>query len=86
MPEQFENGRILDGKNSLQGSDAKEVCLHTKNRSVSCQKRLKMFCFRHFQVFHTRFQNLPAKNVPFSCERKTYPSNFSPFSKCAGIV
>ena len=33
-----------------------------------------------------RFQNLPAKNVPFSCERETYPSHFSPFSKCAGIV
>ena len=33
-----------------------------------------------------RFQNLPAKNVPFSCEQEAYPSNFSPFSKCAGIV
>ena len=32
-----------------------------------------------------RFQNLPAKNVPFSCERReAYPSHFSPFSKCAG--
>ena len=25
-----------------------------------------------------RFQNLPAKNVPFSCEREAYPSYFSP--------
>ena len=33
-----------------------------------------------------RFQNLPAKNVPFSCEQEAYPSNFSQFSKCAGIV
>ena len=38
-----------------------------------------------------RFQNLPfsksaGKNVPFSCEREAYLSNFSPFSKCAGIV
>ena len=33
-----------------------------------------------------RFQNLPAKNVPFSCEQEAYPSKFSPFSKCAGIV
>ena len=38
-----------------------------------------------------RFQNLPfsksaGKNVPFSCEREAYPSHFSPFSKCAGIL
>ena len=38
-----------------------------------------------------RVQNLPSsksagKNVPFSCEREAYPSHFSPFSKCAGIV
>ena len=65
MPEQFENGRKLDGKNSLQGFDAKEVCLHPKNRSVSFQKRLKMF-FRHFQVFtRCRFQNVPFR-APFS--------------------
>ena len=49
--QKIENGRKLDGKNSLQDFDAKEVCLHPKNRSVSFQKRLKMFCFRHFQVF-----------------------------------
>ena len=124
MPEQFENGRKLDGKDSLQGFDAKEVCLHPKNRSVSFQKRQKTFCFRHFQVFTRcsfpnllirvpfskstvfkicgqktcrfrvnrrpvrrifhRFQNVPAKNVPFSCEQEAYPSNFSPFSKSAG--
>ena len=38
-----------------------------------------------------RFQNLPfskfaGKNVPFSCEREAYPSHFSPFSKCTGIM
>ena len=33
-----------------------------------------------------RFKNLPAKNVPFSCEREAYPSNFLPFSKFTGIV
>ena len=27
-------------------------------------------------------QNVPAKNVPFSCEREAYPSHFSPFSMC----
>ena len=48
VPEQFENGRKLDGKNSLQDIDAKEVYLHPKSRLVSFQKRLKMFCFHHF--------------------------------------
>ena len=66
MPEQFENVRKLDGKNSLQDFDAKEVYLHPKNRYVSFQKRLKMFCFHHFQVFtRCRFQNVPVR-VPFS--------------------
>ena len=32
------------------------------------------------------FQSVPAKNMPFSCEREAHPSHFSPFSKCAGIV
>ena len=66
MPEQFENGRKLDGKNSLQGFDAKEVFLHPENRSASFQKQLKMFFFRHFQVFtRCRFQNVPVR-APFS--------------------
>ena len=30
-----------------------------------------------FKIY--RFQNLPAKNVPFSCEREAYPSNFHHF-------
>ena len=38
IPEQFENGRKSDGKNSLQDFDAKEMYLHSKNRSVSFQK------------------------------------------------
>ena len=40
--------------------------LHPKNRSVSFQKRPKMFCSHHFQVF-TRccFQNVSVR-VPFS--------------------
>ena len=88
-------------KNSLQDVDVNEMYLHPKNRSVSFQKRLKMFCFHYFQVFtRCRFQNVPVgvplskstvfksagKNVPFSCEREAYPSKFSPFSKFAGIV
>ena len=38
----------LPVKISLQGFDAKEVCLNPKNRSVSFQKRLKMFYFMPF--------------------------------------
>ena len=34
-------------------------------------------CAPFFKI--NRFQNLPAKNVPCSCERKAYPSNISPF-------
>ena len=30
-----------------------------------------------FKIY--RFQNLPAKNVPFSCEREAYPSHFHRF-------
>ena len=40
--------------------------LNPKNRSVSFQKRLKMFYFHHFKVFtRSRFQNVPIR-VPFS--------------------
>ena len=101
IPEQFENGRNLDSEISLQHFDAKDAYLHPKGRSVSFQKCLKMFCFHHFQVFtRYRFQNVSVR-VPFSkstvfksagkkklfsCEREAYPSNFSPSSKCAGIV
>ena len=65
IPEQFENGRNLDGKNSLQHFDAKKAYLRPKSRSVSflkCLKCLKMFHSRHFQVF-TRccFQNLSVR-------------------------
>ena len=56
----------LPVKRSLQDFDAKEVCLNPKNRSVSFQKRLKMFYFHHFKVFtRCRFQNVPVR-VPFS--------------------
>ena len=93
--------RNLTVKNSLQDFDAKEIYLHSKNRSVMFQKHRKMLS-SSFSSFHTmlfpkctgyssvfkiyRFQNLPAKNVPFSCEREAYPSHFSPFSECAVIV
>ena len=69
MPDKFENGRKLDGKDSLQGFDAKEVCLHPKNLSASFQKRLKMFCFRHFQVF-TRC-SFPNVLIRFSLSKST---------------
>ena len=53
MPQQFENGRKLDGKNSLQDFDAKEVYLHHKNRSVSFQKRVKNVLFSSFSSVYT---------------------------------
>ena len=66
IPEQFENGRNLDGKNSLQHFDVKEAYLYRKSRSVSFQKCLKMFCFHHFQGF-TRFRSQSVSvRVPFS--------------------
>ena len=78
MPEQFENGGKLDGKNSLQDFDAKEVCLHPKNRSVSFQRRLKCSVFVIFKCSHGavskmcrlefRFQNLPfSKSAGKTC-------------------
>ena len=51
MPEQFEDDRKFDGKNSLQDFDAKEMYLHSKNRSETFQKHRRMFCFHHFRVF-----------------------------------
>ena len=42
---------------------------------------VKSFVFKIY-----RFQNLPVKNVPFSCSQEAYLSHFSPFSKFAGIV
>ena len=64
MPEQFENGRKLDGKNSLQGFDAKGVCLHPKNRSVSFQKQLKNSSFVIFKCLHDAVSKLV--RAPFS--------------------
>ena len=43
-------------------------------------------CRLEFRFQNLPFQNLLAKNVSVSCEREADPSNFSPFSKCAGIV
>ena len=63
MPAQFENGRKIDSKDSLQDFDAKEKYLHPKNRPVSIQKRRKMICLRCcFKFIPVRvpfFQNLP---------------------------
>ena len=91
----------LSVKSWLQDFDAIERYLQPKCQSVFFQKRRKLFYFKIFKCLHDavskmcrlefRFQNLPfsksvPKNVPFSCEQEAYPSNFSPFSKCAGIV
>ena len=97
----LKTGRNLTVRNSLQDFDAIERYVHPKCRSVLFQKRRKLFYFHYFQRLHDAvskmyrlefnfqnlpFSNVPAKNVPFSCERETYPSHISPFSKCAGIV
>ena len=87
----------LPVESSLQDFDAKEVCLRLRidqSRSKSVEKfsvssftSVRRISFPKCSVFKIyRFQNLPAKNVPFSCEQEAYPLNFSPFSKCAGIV
>ena len=60
----------FDCKNSLQDFDAREMYLHPKNQSVSCQKCREMFCFlfSSFSTVHTtqcRFQNVPVR-VPRS--------------------
>ena len=70
--------------------------LDSKNQSVAFQKHQKCSVFIIFECSHDavskmywlecRFQNLPAKNVTFSCEQEAYPSHFLPFSKCASIV
>ena len=41
-----------------------------------CRFRVNGRPIRH--IFH-RFQNVPAKNVLFSCEREAYPSHFHRF-------
>ena len=66
MPEQFENGRKLDGKSSLQHFNAKETYLHPKSRSVLFQKCLKIFCFHHFQLFTRCLFRSVSVRVPFS--------------------
>ena len=58
--------RNLTVKNSLQDFDAKEMYLHSKNRSVAFHKHRKMFCFHHFRVLaRCCFQNVLVI-VPFS--------------------
>ena len=81
MPEQFENSRKFDCKISLQDLDAKDRYLHPKNRPVSFQKRLEMFCFiifkcslepvskmcrSDFRFPNLQFSESAGKNVPCS--------------------
>ena len=101
MPAQFENGRKFDDKNSLQDLMPKNstytlrIDLFRSKSVEKCSVFIFVECLTMlFQIYASygsvfkiyRIQNLPAKNVPFSCEQLAYPSNFSPFSKCAGIV
>ena len=96
MPAQFENGRKFDDKNSLQDVMPKNstyilrIDLSRSKSVEKCSVFIFVECLNDAVAsscrLRFRFQNLPAKNVPFSCEREAYPSHFSPFSKCAGIV
>ena len=101
MPAQFENGRKFDDKNSLQDLVPKNstytlrIDLSRFKSVEKCSVFIFVECLNdavsNLCRLRFRFQNLPfskstGKNVPFSCEREAYPSNFSPFSKCAGIV
>ena len=75
---QFENDRNFDTTNSLQSaqeSNAKEISMHIKDRSISILKVAKdgqkIFRFHHFRVFtRCRFQIVPVgvlfQNLPFS--------------------
>ena len=51
-------------------------CLHNAISIVLV--RVPFSKYTVFKIYH--FQNVPAKNMPFSCERETYPSHCSPFS------
>ena len=66
IPAQFENGRKVDNKNSLQDFNAQKKYSHPKNRPALIQKRRKMCCLHHCRVF-TRycFKFIPVR-VPFS--------------------
>ena len=62
----------------------------SRSKSVEKCSVFIIFEYSHDAVFKMcrlefRFQNLP-KSAGKKCEREAYPSHFSPFSKCAGIV
>ena len=77
MPERFESGRPLDGKNSLQDFDAKEMYPMPLESISLVAKASKNFLFSSFLSVHEmpfskcaglryvlkvyRFRNLPAK-------------------------
>ena len=80
MPAQFENGRKFDDKNSLQDLMSKNSTCTLRidlSRSKSVEK-CSVFIFveclndavSNLCRSRFRFQNLPAKNVPFSCEQE----------------
>ena len=77
-------------------------CIYILRIDHSLPKAQKNVLFTPFSSIHTmpfpkcagessvfkiyRFQNLPAKNVPFSREREAYPSHFSPFQNLPASV
>ena len=82
MPVQFENGRNLTVKTSLQDLVAKEMYLHLKNRSVSLQKRLKCSVFIIFKCLH----DAVSKMCPLEFRFQNLPFSKSAGKKCAVVV
>ena len=82
IPEQFENGRNLDGKTSLQDFDAKEVYIHPKNRSVSFQDPPKCSVFTIFKRLH----DAVSKTCRLECRFQNPPFSKSAGKKCAIFV
>ena len=82
IPEQFENGRKLDDKNSLQGFDAKEVYRHPNNRSVSFKKLLKCSSLVIFKCL----QDAVSKMCQLEFLFQNQPFSISAGKKCAVFV
>ena len=74
MSEQFENGRNLTVKNSLQGSDTKQ-CTFDLRIELSHSGTFKSFVFIIFKSSH----DAVSKNVPFSYGRRHFRYVFHRF-------
>ena len=97
MPEQFKNGRNSDGETSLQILIAKQYTNtlridQFRSKSVEkcsvfiilecSQDALSKMCRLEFRFQILTFSKYAGKKCAVSCERETYPSNFSLFKMC----